>query len=435
MSKTVRIFLLLLLVMVSVSFSINLWTAGDLATEESSSQNTTQPTSLVDREIEEVYAPYQFLRHGPTDSFLVHPSHVENLYQLLIDNFSAYEVSAIQSLSRDDYLRRLQSANGTAFEFVFNDLLPLGLFEEIIEEMPPNLTDESLNRMAVIQGRDLEVLFYDSINENVFELNIETLDTNPLKSYLENDEIDESKVLINQVKENYIYLPTNPKNLQYRDFVVERLSHSFYVNTFFPETSGVDVRSDDSHTRYIDLTTELRVSDEYNTVTYTRQRQNQYGMSVVDQFVESYNYVVQLENWKEAVRFKDYQPEENLVTYQRFIEGFPVFSLDQLESTVEVSVVENGLRHMQIPMRIIQTPITIEDRSQVDLLPAEEVVNEIRQSPNLRMKEIDDIQIGLSWIESDESAQVVHFNPDWFVSYEGEWHRLEVLMAEERGER
>ncbi|MDZ7836159.1 MAG: hypothetical protein U5K84_13355 [Alkalibacterium sp.] len=80
-----------------------------------------------------------------------------------------------------------------------------------------------------------------------------------------------------EVNERFSYLPVDDQNVEYRDYLVERLPNNLFVYQFFPDTSEIDARRTDSTTAFIDLTTEVRINETANTLTVCRRAALGYG--------------------------------------------------------------------------------------------------------------------------------------------------------------
>src|SRR5699024_10013773 len=141
-----------------------------------------------------------------------------------------------------------------------------------------------------------------------------------------------------------------------------------YIESFFPDTSLVDRRSNSEVTRYIDLTKEVTFDKKANTLSYLRKISETSELETTTRFTRSFEQVNHFENWSDTFKFSDYDREEQIVYFQREIDGYPVFSSGGNETISEVGVVDSGVTHLKLPLRFIVTPITIQGAPTDELL-------------------------------------------------------------------
>ena len=139
------------------------------------------------------------------------------------------------------------------------------------------------------------------------------------------------------------------KKSSIRDYLVERLPNNLFIYQFLFNPSEIDARRTGNTTRYLDLTTEVKINDSLNMLNYLRQRSDMDEMTFSDRLHNGSDVLNQIENWTEKVHYQGYSPKTNEVIFQRYVQGYPVYSYQQFESVIEIAVVESGLTSFQFP--------------------------------------------------------------------------------------
>src|SRR5699024_591122 len=202
-----------------------------------------------------------------------------------------------------------------------------------------------------------------------------------------------------------------------------------YTSNFYPDPSLVDTRTTETTTRYIDLTREVTINQQNHTLVFLRQIEDSGDLRPAERFIKSFEQVNRFENWTGSFSITDYDVKNEIVSFRREIDGLPVFSPSDNETVSEVGLVESGVTHLKLPLRYINTPITMEENSGEELLSGVEVNERLfKELPAEKYDKIKDLTVGYTWKESEEADQVIYFIPDWYVLYDGVWLELESLL-------
>lgn len=415
--------LLTVLIVLSLFLSFQLWTAGGELRERTSSGGGAVPASLVDRTMTEVFAPNQIIWHrSPNETKMEIDTH--EMSGWIEEHFSTMEFGEVanpQRVSRETYKDNLSS--GEWVEFLFGAPIPFGLFDSAFDDLPTDYENRTFTRLFMNLDNPEQVVFYDSTNELYYSVEESSFTEEIINELLYSANIQFTEVETVEVKEDLLYLPTEEVEIEYQDYLVERLPNNLYINQFFADTSEVDARRTGQTLRYIDLTTEVRINDSSNTLTYIRQRTDMGQMTFSERLTSSFQELRQIENWTETIHYEGYTPASNEVVFQRYIQGRPVFSHQQHESSILVTVVESGLTNLRLPLRVVQTPLALTGERSKALPSGIEVVDELAGTGE-GLENIQNIRVGLSWIESEEDSRVVHFEPNWYVQSDNNWYEL-----------
>lgn len=424
------------LIILSFYLSFTLWTTGrNIGEEESTSdRGLTSSVSITTHSIEDVYRPKVVALHGLTsdDPLLIASSFkVRDFLKENLEKTSLAEFETVGSLTGEEYLEKIQL--GQWLEFIYPEEIPFGIVDRKFVEMPSDKAQLFFDRVVLDLNNSGIIYFYNSVSESLYnsvrladdEINLDPLIYNEELTYLPAEAI----YLKNQIR----YLPTEPMNVFYRTYVIHQLPKSSYVSNFFPDTSLVDVRTTNSSVRYIDLTKEVTINDTNHTLSYLRQIYTSDQMSPAERYSRSFQQINQFENWAETFILSSYNRENQVLSFRREIEGIPVFSNNDDESISEVSLVEEGVTHLKIPLRYANTPINIKGAPVKVIASGVEMIEELRtQLTEEEFELIEDITLGYGWEESEEESQVINFNPDWYILYDNRWVALSSLLEQSK---
>lgn len=419
--------LLIFLIALSLFLSFQIWTAGGQYRQPTSTGSTTVTTSLAERTMAEVFSADRIIWHRNAIGRTVESNtfHMTEWLSNAIETMEFGEVETPERLTREEYEDSISFGNWV--EFLFDAPIPFGLFSDSFDNLPTDYENRTFTRFYINTDDPLQLGFYDSINEIQYNVDDSNFTQDIMYDLLYSPDNEFREVERFELGDRAIYLPTDEVEVEYRDYLVERLPNNLYINHFFEDRSEVDGRRTGNTTRYIDLTTEVRVNDATNTLTYLRQRTDLGQMTFSDRLLSSYRELQMVENWTETIQYHAYYPETQQVVFQRHIQGYPVFSYQQLESTVAITVVESGLTNLSLPIRVVQTPITLTGSTMKTLPSGSDIIEMVRQT-ELGLDPIQDIRVGLTWMESEEDERVVHYEPHWYIQTQDVWYEMNRYM-------
>ncbi len=434
-----RNFILTLFVLLSFVLSYVLWTAGrNIGTEEAATgQATRSSVAQTSHEISDTFRPTGIALHGTNgnDPTVFAPSYplrhlLRDIY--LDQNLEEIERSTVRSLA--EYTSQLET--GRWLEFVYNEEQPIGLLEQKFNHLAGDYRNLFYNRVLIPLDDPNVIYFYNTITEWVYEASVMEGATIAVAPFLNPENLNYQEVFSYTLQNNIVYLPYREPELPYRSFVIDQFPIGVYVENFFPDTSQVDRRSQNGLTRYIDLTKEVTINQQLNTLTYLRQISDTRNLEPTSRFRRSFEQLNRFENWSDTFVLSNYYPENQMLEFHREIEGYPVFDRLGHETISQVGLVESGVTHLKLPTRYINTPLTIQDSPTATLISGSDLVSQLQTALQGRaLQEIQNISIGYSWVESDEEEQVIYFNPTWYIQRNDRWQPLEaIVQTEEEGD-
>lgn len=418
--------ILALLILLSIYLSYKIWVPiSDQDDGYLSQGDNPSPSSLVERDTNEVYSPNQFIYHQEDESWSYDPSVFNDSFSRTIESMSLDTLDEGEDLSLDDYQDQV-AASQQSLELVFPAPLPFGLFGTSFENIPTDLADQEFDRVLIDLESPQEIDFYNSQAESLYQVDLVSLDLSEAEDLLADEGNRLFSVYPEKIQNKYAYLPNTEVTLQNHYHVVERLPNSLYSTHFFPDPSGVELRVSNNISRYIDLQTELRINNASDVLTYFRQISDLNEMSTSERFIASRSELNTLENWPNEIKYGGVNNQFKQVVYRRYYDGWPIFSEGDLNTLTEVGVLEEGLSQLRLPLLIIQTPLSIDEDAEVNLASGEEVIADLTSVVDLDL--VQDLTIGYTWDDSREEEQVVRLTPEWFVKSQDKWTSLDDFM-------
>jgi len=432
-------FLLAFLVILSFVLSFNLWTAGrNIGEETTSGQQASSNVSLTSHSESDVFRPTIVALHGANEEAPLQIARTYPLNDTLSEAFETNNINQIESsemMNYEEYVNQLQS--GQWMEFVFNEESPLGLIEQKFDDLPRDQANNYYDRIAINIDNRNSVYFYHTDSESLYVASTVEDASMDIDPFLNDESIQYVSAFPTILDTNIVYLPENSVSIPYQSYVVDQLRNAVYVNNFFPDASLMDRRSTNNVIRYIDLTKEVTINQNNNTLEYLRQIEETGELEPTARFERSFEQINRFENWSDTFVLSDYNRDSEIISFQREIDGYPVFSPLGQNTVSEIGLVESGVTHMKLPLRFISTPISMASEGS----PTKEVISggELVDTLISRLGEesyetIEDISLGYSWEESDEDSQVGNFTPNWYLLIEGDWVIYdEFLELQEEG--
>lgn len=423
------------LVFLSFFLSYKLWTAGRNIGEETTSGQVTRTTaSSITHYQNDAFRPIEVVKHEEerVDTVLIsHTYPLRNLWRQTIDERMFDQLIRSEMKDINQYIEELQ--NGDWLEYVFLEEVPFGINEQNFDELSREATNTFYNRMLININDQSQVYFYNTETEIYHVVSVLEEQELNIEAYLNQENLPYVEATPYIIGDNIIYISTNPITIPYKSYVIDQLSNTIYINSFFPDTSLVDVRSNGNLTRYIDLTKEVSINENTETLNYLRQISDSSDVDPTTRYLRSFDQVNRFENWADTFVLSDYNRVDQTISFRRELDGILVFSQNDYESVTDITIVESGVTRLKLPLRFIRTPIAIpemDENGDSSTLIAGTTLMEDIQSKVLpeTYNKIEDVTIGYTWIESEENSQVVNFSPEWYILVDGTWMTYNSLL-------
>lgn len=422
--------ILYFLIALSLFLSWNIWTAGSQTEEGATTSGNGNPTVIFDRSLTSVFGPVQVAVHEGGN---IRITGSEGMLTPLSENIVDWTLEGLsdpESISPTNFANQ---ANQTAsIVLVFEGLTPFALFDEIFSKLPADYEQRTFNRILIPIDNPSRVTFYNMESNLAYEAEVSGILPEIIDLLAYNEEQDYYSAELLAFGDRLHYMPAEEVEVAYMDYLIERLPNSLFIDRFFEDTSEVDVRRDGDVTRYIDLTSEMRINEKTNILTFNRQLSSRDPLALSSIAENSYRELLRVENWTQETHFHHYNRERNLATFRRYIDGWPVFGPNG-EGALEISVTPNGLTYLRVPLTVVQTPIApVEDSYSKTLESGRDLRMQLAEA-GVDLDTVQNLRIGLTWRTSEESSRVVHFEPDWYLLIDGQWQRLHAVLNTKGG--
>lgn len=420
------------LICLSLFLTFIIWTRPSQFNEEiNTNQGTTSSVSVV-RKLPQVFGPTQIVLHSYGETNVFFQSDVVSSLTKELANWKIHSVEEPVELSNEEYQDKLNQTN--AVEMVFTQKISFGIFSDVFDNLAGEYYDRSFNRLYFSEDDVDQIYFYNTQSKLFYSETIEGIDQKKVNELL-NDEKEKyyaATAVLDEGKQ--VYTSLNEVELPYLSYLVERQTNQLFIEQLFDDTSEVREDSDNSENivSYNDYVSELQINENTDILTYYRNRNSENKLSITDTLRESYNELIQYENWSSTVHYFDYNDSTREVIYRRYIEGLPVFSELFDYGTTHITVVEDGLSRLQVPLVIAQTPIS--DVEEQKTLPSGVSILESLEAYGYDSEEIDDIKIGYTWTNNKESDRVINLEPNWYIKINGTWELAKNLLLNEGGQ-
>ncbi len=414
----INILILALLILVSFFLSWRIvYTDESEELEEANTQTVAPQAVTFDREITSVFAPSQVILREEDHALSLNPDDVFSIF-----NESERELSYSSLMLTEDFDLR-EAMTQSSITLFFEEKIPFDLYSDVFDDFPGEYAEETFDMIFIPIDDSNRVFFVDLEDSTAYLTQLEDVSSHYLAYVLKDESIQTRVEQLFYITGRPFYLPVEEVNVPHRDFLVEQLPNSFFVDILFEDTYGVEVRHFEDTVRYTDYYSELYINEVTHILTYNRQSASSPETSMNSILERSYRTLLQVENWLQPVRFENYDEEERIATFRRYVQGYPVMG-DEGEGRIEIGVHNKTLYHLALSLNVAQTPIDLQETPELKTLENGYQIIDILENVDLEASLINEIRIGLSWEYSEESDRIVHFVPEWYVDYNGGWYAL-----------
>lgn len=225
---------------------------------------------------------------------------------------------------------------------------------------------------------------------------------------------------------NYLTKFEKPIPLKSYVYLVKTLDDSFYVSNFMTNDGSAGLTYDSKNNLYKKgLTKSLAVNNEAGLVHFADYHLDpkQVPNNLSSLLKTSRDTMQKIGNPFNSFRYFA-KPTSNHVVFRSYIGGFPVFYNEE-RGDVSLSWHHNSLSFyfsnvtLEIPISTSQNTVNLE--------PTDSLLQKLK-AKGVKMNEIQDIQIGYSWVKNNDNSEVVNLMPEYFVKIKGTYQEVAAIM-------
>ena len=392
-----------------------------------------------EKEIQEVIKPYKLI-YQQEERLIGTVSNVA--IEQLLNSFETIELDEIIYSSSDFLLTDVnnllkQPHHMTLF---FPTDVPLNVFGPIFSaKNVPNIVFNRLviNLNSSTTTNEVEFLFVSSNNQTVYKAVIDADEATELIRVLQEQQ-DNMFVYEEFVRENELslYLPKDSQEVIQFTYVIDSYPHELFNSVLFANPSivkrSLETTAQTTLEQYSDDAAVVIYDTDAKTMNYISLANNRYLMQERAALLQnSFDFINDHGGFSTDYRLSSINPSSNVVEYQMYFQGYPVYSTSTLTRIV-TTWGENQINGYRRPYYILDTDITTV-KTVKEILSGADVMNYL-QNQNLAKVKIDEVFVGYH-LEEDLSTNVFILEPSWFALSEGNWIRItsETAGGDTRG--
>lgn len=383
-----------------------------------------------EKELNEIIKPYKLI-YKQEDQLLGTVSNI-TIEQIL----SSFKEIELQHIKYEKIIFELNEVNQLLVEpghltLFFASDIPLEAFTQLFKfnskEAPNAFIDRFIiNTNQVDKTNEVEFLFVSSISSTVYSAKVDLENVTALKKVIV-DQTENMFVYNEFPRENELslYLPKDSQEVIQFTYFIDEYPHDLFNSVLFSNTSIVqkDIETN-THTtleKYSDDMAVVIYDTNSLIMNYISLANNRFSyFDAATLLKNSYDYVNDHGGFSADFRLSSINTTNNIVEYQMYFQGYPVYSANTLTRIV-TTWGETQINRYRRPYYSLDTDITTVKTVKTILAGAD--VMDYLQNPNFAKMKIDEVFVGYH-LEKDESTNVFVLEPSWFAMSEGNWIRI-----------
>jgi len=294
------------------------------------------------------------------------------------------------------------------------------------------IKDFSINRVIIRQISPIETEIYFANDKNLQYYYISLL----LKKNHLFDIVSKikNKILIKEERIGLSYLINyqNPISLKSYVYLVKTLDDSVFVSNFMTNDGSAGLTFDSKANIYKKgLTKSLTVNNETGLVHFIDYHldSNQVPNGLTSLLKTSKDTMQKIDNSFNSFRYFAKTGKKHVV-FRSYIDGFPVFYNEQ-KGDVSLLWQKNSQSFyfsnttLEVPISTSQNSVTIE------------TTNSLLQrlkNKGIKIRDIQDIQLGYSWVKNNDSVEVINLLPGYFIKIGGIYRDAATIINHQGGD-
>lgn len=404
-------------VLISVVLSVSLLTnparfSGRVHEKKATTLNTDETA----RKMINVYSPTQLIQNSDKGKELLTSSST-NLVSEIFKTMQDYHYSHIERVSQGNQKQYNQMLNKSdSLMLNYNNPISSDMLAQILHYSQFKDKGDVKRLIVPLKSSYHYVYLLNDDKYTIYKVKVSTLKLKTIKQIL-NQKMNKNRIELRSVNGNpYIYFPNQVKMKDYGYMLQEQTQNS-YLNRIIGNTTAASVKHQKDKTICSSQNQDLTF-DNNDDVIYNNYRPNQKITSQIGALKSAYQNAVQLGISLENTKFDTYNPKKQNVNYRLYIEGFPIYS-DQQLGVYNYRFMNGNMERFAFSLRDFEVPVPT-DKQTITLPNSRNLLIDLENS-GVNMKQINGIRLGYQVIPDNQNKLIVTLQPSWFIKINNQW--------------
>ncbi|WP_413628015.1 two-component system activity regulator YycH [Fructilactobacillus vespulae] len=391
---------------------------------ESQSSSFRKETNSYD--LGDVYSPTQLIEAKDKDQYLVTSSSTNVVGEVFkeMQKFQYSHVKKISENNKDEYYRIANQSDMLMLNY--NNPISSNILAKIFNY--DGFNDKgSIKRILLSTNKDKYVYLLNDDHYMVYRAEVSDLNLKKIKS-ITDDQVTRNRVELKTINGNpFIYFPGQIKMKDY-GYMLREENEGTYLNRIIGSTSNASIKHHTDKVIYSSQNKDLTF-DNNGDVIYTNYRPTQKIKSEAMALNSAYQNAIELGFPLDSTKFDTYNKDEKTVSFRQYIEGFPVYSNEQL-GVYTYKFLNGNTERYSFSLREFLVPVPTD--KQATTLPSSKTLLSDLEKSKVDMKQISGMRLGYQLVPDSENKLIVTMQPTWFVKYNDQWLNYKYLDTQVR---
>lgn len=428
---------LFIAVVISLILSAIIWVDPATFHRTTMTQTTTNESTSVNNNIshyswDDVYLPTNIVLTKNKQQFQL-TSNQQDIVEKMRDeskNVHIKDISVKESNNFNTYHNELLNTDNIMLSY--SGPMSIGIFEKIIDKhsLFNHYADRKFKHLVMPLNNHKVVYLFNDNDLKVYRVDLKEDIPSKVYEVVNGKNIQQTPVQYQEITKN-IFILNYPQGVSVPkySYLISKENTSLFVTHLLGSSSsnsigtqehkGVTVYSTDNGQR-------LMIDNKTGMVNYTSAQHGShrdkmsFNKILRDNFDNLNNLGVTLDN----VRYQGYNPTKRIVTYQSYINNYPIISNNDY-GTYEINLQKDGTIQYTFSIDNLQVPLPNNDQK-VNLPPTNQIIQDLHNN-NYDINKVQNIEVGYDWSQNPDSQMVVDLIPTYFIKYNGRWINYQNL--------
>lgn len=416
-------FLLGIAVLISVVLSVSLLTnPARFGSKIHEKKSMTLQTEANARGMVDVYSPTQLIETTGKEKWLLTSSST-NLVSEIFKIMQRYDYKNVEKISQNDeakYNHVMDQSDSLMLNY--NNPIASEMLAQILHSNQFKAKGEVKRIILPLKSSQRDIYLLNDDKYVIYKVEVSSLKLKNIRHILK-QQMNRNRVDLRTINGHpYIYFPNQVKMKDY-GYMLHEQTQTSYLNRIIGNATTASVKHQKDKTIYSSQNQDL-VFDDNDDVVYNNYRPSQKVTSSMDALKAAYQNAVQLGIPLESTKFDTYNAKAHNVNYRLYIEGFPIYS-DQQLGVYNYKFVSGNTERFAFSLRDFQVPVPT-DKQTTTLPSSRDLLIDLEKN-NVNMKQISGIRLGYQVIPDTQNKLIVTLQPSWFIKYNNQWVNFRYL--------